>query len=114
MDILFEMISPPVWQDSVIQHVNFPDHPRVETSFSEYVLKHVALTNLHVSATHAKSFHRSSSIDCTKVAVVQHPPDGGKLPISGIYIEKPNSSKFVNSASSYFELIPVGTKQWRS
>src|SRR5262249_49926490 len=76
MDVLFEVISPTVRQNPVVQNVDFAYSPRVESGLREYLVEQLGLAYLHVSRAQSQTLYGRGFRKCTEIAVMQNPSSG--------------------------------------
>jgi len=57
VDILFEVISASIRQNTLVDDVDFADDPRIEPWFGEKFIKQVRLADLHIAAPQAKTLN---------------------------------------------------------
>lgn len=72
MYVLFEVVPATVWNNSIVESVNFSDRPRVKSRLRKIILEKIVAAYLYISGAYAKAA-QLRSWNRTFIIVMQDP-----------------------------------------
>src|ERR1700728_3282945 len=95
VNILFEVIAPAVWDDSLVNNVDLSDNPTVETRLRKKFFHQAIIADLHISNTHSQTLHLGMRGQGTCIAVVKDPTGRDRVSVDPWNCEKLRILEFV-------------------
>ncbi len=83
----FEAITPAIGYDCWVQDMELSDDPAIESGLGEDSVEDGLITHLHVTNARPQAPNIGSSLQGTKIAVVQNPTDRRETSVNAVELE---------------------------